>query len=188
MNGSGIDVIAIPIVPSINLGVWLIMVGGAAEDFAAAKPIFDAVGKTIVHVGPSGSGQTVKAANQLIVGANIEDMPATKYISLFPIVILTGMVERFWTRETEDGTSSSFKTLLTTMFIAATIALVCGVPWVLGALFRYPELIGVIMACQLLIGRYTGYRLMELWRFRDFLRRPPEAVGYTFDDGSAMLS
>ncbi|MGH2895013.1 MAG: NAD(P)-dependent oxidoreductase, partial [Solirubrobacteraceae bacterium] len=49
-----------------------IMVGGAAEDFAAAKPIFDAVGKTIVHVGPSGAGQTVKAANQLIVGANIQ--------------------------------------------------------------------------------------------------------------------
>jgi 2-hydroxy-3-oxopropionate reductase len=49
-----------------------IMVGGAAEDFSAAKPIFDAVGKTIVHVGPNGAGQTVKAANQLIVGANIQ--------------------------------------------------------------------------------------------------------------------
>ncbi len=52
--------------------VLSIMVGGAAEDFAAAKPIFDAVGRTIVHVGPSGAGQTVKAANQLIVGVNIE--------------------------------------------------------------------------------------------------------------------
>jgi 2-hydroxy-3-oxopropionate reductase len=49
-----------------------IMVGGSADDFAAAKQIFDAVGKTIVHVGPSGSGQTVKAANQLIVAANIQ--------------------------------------------------------------------------------------------------------------------
>jgi 2-hydroxy-3-oxopropionate reductase len=49
-----------------------IMVGGAAEDFAEAEPIFDAVGQTIVHVGPSGSGQTVKAANQLIVAVNIE--------------------------------------------------------------------------------------------------------------------
>jgi len=49
-----------------------IMVGGAPEDFEAARPIFDAVGSTIVHVGPSGSGQTVKAANQLIVGAHIE--------------------------------------------------------------------------------------------------------------------
>jgi 2-hydroxy-3-oxopropionate reductase len=49
-----------------------IMVGGSAEDFAAAKPIFEAVGKTIVHVGPNGAGQTVKAANQLIVGTNIQ--------------------------------------------------------------------------------------------------------------------
>jgi 2-hydroxy-3-oxopropionate reductase len=49
-----------------------IMVGGAAEDFAAAEPILQVVGKTIVHVGPNGSGQTVKAANQLIVAANIQ--------------------------------------------------------------------------------------------------------------------
>ena len=49
-----------------------IMVGGDADDFEAAKPLFDKVGKTVVHVGPSGSGQTVKAANQLIVAANIQ--------------------------------------------------------------------------------------------------------------------
>ncbi len=49
-----------------------IMVGGDSDDFDAAKPILDTVGKTIVHVGPSGAGQTVKAANQLIVAANIE--------------------------------------------------------------------------------------------------------------------
>lgn len=49
-----------------------IMVGGDADDFAAAAPVFEAVGKTIVHVGPSGAGQTVKAANQLIVAGNIQ--------------------------------------------------------------------------------------------------------------------
>jgi 2-hydroxy-3-oxopropionate reductase len=49
-----------------------IMVGGRAEDFAAARPVFDAVGSTVVHVGQSGSGQTVKAANQLIVAGTIE--------------------------------------------------------------------------------------------------------------------
>ncbi|SEC86546.1 2-hydroxy-3-oxopropionate reductase [Amycolatopsis tolypomycina] len=45
-----------------------IMVGGLEADFAAAKPVLDAVGKTIVHVGPHGAGQVVKAANQLVVG------------------------------------------------------------------------------------------------------------------------
>ncbi|MCR6482448.1 2-hydroxy-3-oxopropionate reductase [Amycolatopsis sp. OK19-0408] len=45
-----------------------IMVGGSEEDFEAAKPVFDALGKTVVHVGPHGAGQVVKAANQLVVG------------------------------------------------------------------------------------------------------------------------
>jgi 2-hydroxy-3-oxopropionate reductase len=49
-----------------------IMVGGERADFEAAKPVFDAVGKTIVLVGPNGAGQTVKAANQLIVATNIQ--------------------------------------------------------------------------------------------------------------------
>jgi 2-hydroxy-3-oxopropionate reductase len=49
-----------------------IMVGGEPADFEAAKPVLEAVGTTIVHVGPAGSGQTVKAANQLIVAANIQ--------------------------------------------------------------------------------------------------------------------
>jgi 2-hydroxy-3-oxopropionate reductase len=53
-------------------GVLSIMVGGDAADFEEAAPVLDAVGRTIVHVGPSGAGQTVKAANQLIVAVNIE--------------------------------------------------------------------------------------------------------------------
>lgn len=45
-----------------------IMVGGDEADFAAARPFLEVVGKTIVHVGPHGAGQVVKAANQLMVG------------------------------------------------------------------------------------------------------------------------
>ncbi|MET9513584.1 2-hydroxy-3-oxopropionate reductase [Streptomyces sp. NPDC002994] len=52
--------------------VLSIMVGGSQEDFDAAKPVLDALGKTIVLCGPHGSGQTVKAANQLIVAVNIQ--------------------------------------------------------------------------------------------------------------------
>lgn len=52
--------------------VLSIMVGGEQADFDAAKPVLDALGKTIVLCGPHGSGQTVKAANQLIVAVNIQ--------------------------------------------------------------------------------------------------------------------
>jgi hypothetical protein len=51
-----------------------IMVGGDAEDFRAARPVLESLGRTIVHVGAVGAGQTVKAANQLIV-AGVAQMP-----------------------------------------------------------------------------------------------------------------
>jgi 2-hydroxy-3-oxopropionate reductase len=52
-------------------GTLSIMIGGHEDDVAAAMPLFEAVGKTIVHVGSDGAGQTVKAANQMIVAGTI---------------------------------------------------------------------------------------------------------------------
>ncbi len=52
--------------------VLSIMVGGPQEDFDAARPLFEALGTTIVRCGPHGAGQTVKAANQLIVAVNLQ--------------------------------------------------------------------------------------------------------------------
>jgi 2-hydroxy-3-oxopropionate reductase len=49
-------------------GTLSIMVGGDEAGFAAARPVFEAVGKTFALVGPHGAGQVVKAANQLLVG------------------------------------------------------------------------------------------------------------------------
>jgi len=53
-------------------GTLSIMVGGDAGDFERAKPIFEALGKTIVHVGAAGAGQTVKACNQIVVALTFE--------------------------------------------------------------------------------------------------------------------
>ena len=49
-----------------------IMVGGEPDDFARAQPLFAAMGKTVTHVGPVGSGQVAKVANQIIVALTIE--------------------------------------------------------------------------------------------------------------------
>ncbi|MDR2320411.1 MAG: 2-hydroxy-3-oxopropionate reductase [Microbacterium sp.] len=66
--------------------VLSIMVGGSAEDFAAAEPVLKAIGKTIVHVGPAGAGQTVKAANQLIVAVNIQALAeAVTFLEAFGV-------------------------------------------------------------------------------------------------------
>ena len=49
-----------------------IMVGGSEEDFQRAQPLFAVLGKTITYCGPGGSGQTVKACNQVLVALIIE--------------------------------------------------------------------------------------------------------------------
>lgn len=47
-----------------------IMVGGDAEDVERARPLFEALGKTIVHIGGHGAGQACKLANQIAVAIN----------------------------------------------------------------------------------------------------------------------
>lgn len=49
-------------------GTLSIMVGGHKADFQRARPIFEALGKTITHCGDPGAGQVVKACNQIVVG------------------------------------------------------------------------------------------------------------------------
>lgn len=51
-------------------GTLSVMVGGEAGDFQRAMPLFEAMGKTIVHVGGPGAGQIVKACNQIVVAIN----------------------------------------------------------------------------------------------------------------------
>src|ERR671911_1463170 len=53
-------------------GTLSIMVGGSEEDFERARPLFEVMGKTVTHVGPVGTGQVVKAANQIVVALTIE--------------------------------------------------------------------------------------------------------------------
>ena len=52
-------------------GTLSIMVGGDTETFASVRPCFDAMGSTIVHQGPAGSGQHAKLTNQILVAGTI---------------------------------------------------------------------------------------------------------------------
>lgn len=49
-----------------------IMVGGKASVFARIKPIFEVLGKNIVHVGENGAGQVAKACNQIVAGMTLQ--------------------------------------------------------------------------------------------------------------------
>ena len=71
----GIEMLDAPVsggdVGAIN-GTLSIMVGGKAEVFTRVKPLFECMGKNIVHIGDHGAGQVAKACNQIVVGVTIE--------------------------------------------------------------------------------------------------------------------
>ncbi len=52
-------------------GTLTIMVGGPAAALERARPVLETIGKTITHVGESGAGQIAKAANQIMVAAQM---------------------------------------------------------------------------------------------------------------------
>ena len=73
-RAKGVDVLDAPVSGGEQgavEGALSIMVGGDADAFERARPILESMGKTIVHVGAHGAGQTVKAANQLMVAGII---------------------------------------------------------------------------------------------------------------------
>jgi transglutaminase-like putative cysteine protease len=110
----------------------------------------------------------------MILTANNFGITTSRYISLFPLVIMTFVVERFWTIEEEDSAAASFITLLGTVAVAVTVSLALA-PQAVGTwMLRYPETLGLVLAAQFLLGRYTGYRLTELYRFGDLIKEHAE--------------
>jgi hypothetical protein len=86
---------------------------------------------------------------------------------VLPIVILTMMIERFNIIAEEDGLPNAFKIFATTIFVAVCCFLVMKVDWFGRTVLVFPEVQLFNIAMLLLIGRYSGYRLSEIWRFRD---------------------
>lgn len=52
-------------------GTLSIMVGGDEEVFERAKPVLEAMGKTITYIGPAGAGQLTKAVNQIVIATSL---------------------------------------------------------------------------------------------------------------------
>jgi hypothetical protein len=88
-------------------------------------------------------------------------------ISLFPMVILTMTIERMSIAWEEYSATEAIKQGIGSLMVAAASYLVMTNTHVEYLMFNFPELLLVIMAICLLMGKYTGLRLSELIRFRE---------------------
>jgi hypothetical protein len=88
-------------------------------------------------------------------------------VGLLPIVILTMTIERFYIINEESGIREALRTSAGTAAVSSITFLIINWQPLQLMFFLYPELISAVAAFQVLLGRYTGFRLLELSRFKD---------------------
>ena len=91
-------------------------------------------------------------------------------VALFPMVILTMTIERLSITWEERGAGHAMKVAIGTLFAASLAHLIMSVPELVYFVFTFPAILLILVGFMLAMGRYRGYRLTELVRFKAFLK------------------
>ncbi|MCY1423679.1 7 transmembrane helices usually fused to an inactive transglutaminase [compost metagenome] len=92
-------------------------------------------------------------------------------VALFPMVILTMTIERLSITWEERGANHAMKVAIGTLFAATLAYLVMTIPEATYFVFTFPAVLLILVGFMLAMGRYRGYRLTELVRFKAFLKK-----------------
>lgn len=87
-------------------------------------------------------------------------------VSLFPMVIMTMVIERMSLTWEEFGARTALKQGAGSLFVAAICYLVMNHDQIEHLIVTFPELLLVVLSISLMLGRYNGYKLTEYYRFR----------------------
>ena len=87
-------------------------------------------------------------------------------VALFPMVIVSMTIERMSVVWEERGAADAIRAGVGSLLVAVVAYIFMGLSWLEHLIFTFPELLLVALALALVAGRYTGYRLLELRRFR----------------------
>jgi hypothetical protein len=87
-------------------------------------------------------------------------------VGLLPFVILTMIIERFFIVIEESGVTEGLRMALGSAAVSMIAYAIISWETLQLTFFVFPELLATVAALQILLGRYTGYRLSEAFRFR----------------------
>src|SRR5690606_909492 len=91
-------------------------------------------------------------------------------VALFPMMILTMTIGRLSISWDERGAGDAMKAAIGTVFAAALARLIMSVPALVYFVFTFPAILLILVGFMLAMGRYRGYRLTELVRFKAFVK------------------
>ena len=87
-------------------------------------------------------------------------------VALFPMVIIAMTIERMSVVWEERGPADALRGASGSLLVAIAAYIGMGLTWLEHLIFTFPELLLLILALVVVAGRYTGYRLLELRRFK----------------------
>ncbi|MFB0505671.1 MAG: UUP1 family membrane protein [Thermodesulfobacteriota bacterium] len=91
-------------------------------------------------------------------------------VALFPMVIMTMTIERLSIILMERGGREAITVSLGTLLVSTFGYLAMSIASIQDFFFAFPEVLFALIGLQILLGRYTGYRLMEYFRFYSFVK------------------
>ena len=93
-------------------------------------------------------------------------------VGIFPIMLFVLLAETFIEAQITRNFATSFGMTLETVILAFIAYKVMSAPWIQSQVLLQPEIsVILILMIDLLIGKYKGLRLSEVWRFRKLLSR-----------------
>lgn len=105
-----------------------------------------------------------------MIAFNGSSVPLGVSIALFPVVIMTMVIERMSLMWDESGARPALMACFGSLMVACLVYMVLINPYVRHAFVTFPELLLVVFGLSLALGRYNGFRLSEYLRFRQLQR------------------
>jgi hypothetical protein len=106
-----------------------------------------------------------------VLGATL-GIGALLHVSIFPMVIMANIIENFTNTQLERGTGEALRLTLSTLLVATCSYVGIEQTGLKPLVITFPEILLVVIAVELLLGRWRGLRLVEYLRFSGLLDRP----------------
>jgi len=107
----------------------------------------------------------------LLILGGIFDRTGLASVSIFPILIMITLVEKFIATQVEKGGRTAIILSIETLIISIVCYYVASWPFLQFILFKYPWMVLITILVNIFLGKWTGLRLTEYFRFREIIKR-----------------
>lgn len=106
----------------------------------------------------------------MFLGATFFEKTGFLKVSIFPVLIVIILVEKFIAAQIEKGNRTAVILSLETVTLSILCCLIAGWPWLKDLVYFYPEWIFLTIVINIFLGKWTGLRLSEYFRFREVIK------------------